>query len=211
MQVMGMQLVEGSGFTGSPADSSNFILNESAVKTAEIKEPVISRRLTFHGVKGIIAGVVKDFHFQDMHQKIQPLIMQYDKYWRGNMYIRTTGKDASHALAAAESVWNKYNADFSFDYTFLDSKFDDLYKTDKHLGLLFNCFATITILISCLGLFGLVTFIAESKVKEIGVRKVLGAGVPQIVTLLSKNFLQLVLVAAAIDFPLAWYGLNNFL
>lgn len=137
--------------------------------------------------------------------------MQYDKYWRGKMYVRTTGKDAPRAIAAAERVWKKYNADYNFDYAFLDSQFDDLYKSDTHLGQLFNCFAMVTILISCLGLFGLVTFTAESKVKEIGVRKVLGAGVPQIVALLSKHFVGLVLVAAAIAFPVAWYGLDNFL
>jgi putative ABC transport system permease protein len=167
--------------------------------------------LTFHGNKGEIAGVVKDFHFQDMHWKIPPLLMQYDKNWRGKMYVRTTGKDAPGALAAVKRVWAAYNADYAFDYTFLDSQFDDLYKTDTHVGQLFNCFAIVTILISCLGLFGLVTFTAESKVKEIGVRKVLGAGVPQIVSLLSKNFLVLVLIAAAIAFPVAWYGLNGFL
>jgi ABC-type antimicrobial peptide transport system permease subunit len=208
---MGMQWVEGNGFTGSPADSANFILNETAIKASGIKEPAIGKRLTFHGIKGVIAGVVKDFHFQDMHQKILPLLMQYDKYWRGEMYIRTTGKDAPRALAAAEGVWKEYNADYTFDYTFLDSRFDRLYKTDTHVGQLFNCFAMVTILISCLGLFGLVTFTAESKVKEIGVRKVLGAGAPQIVALLSKHFLVLVLIAAAIAFPVAWYSLNNFL
>ncbi len=211
LQVMGMQLVEGSGFTGSPADSAHFILNETAVKTAGIKEPVIGKRLSFHGINGVIAGVVKDFHFQDMHQKILPLLMQYDKNWRGKMYVRTTAKDAPRALAAAERLWKKYNADYAFDYNFLDSQFDDLYKTDTHIGQLFNCFATITILISCLGLFGLVTFTAESKVKEIGVRKVLGASVPNLVALMSKDFLVLVLVAATIAFPVAWYGLNNFL
>ncbi len=211
LQVMGMQLLEGNGFTGSPADSANFILNETAIKATGIQEPVIGKRLTFQGTKGIIAGVVKDFHFQDMHQKIPPLLMQYDKRWRGKMYIRTTAKDAPLALAAAEKLWKEYNADYTFDYTFLDSQFDDLYKTDTHVGQLFNCFAIITILISCLGLFGLVTFTAESKVKEIGVRKVLGAGMPHIITLLSKDFLLLVLVAAAIAVPLAWYGLSSFL
>jgi putative ABC transport system permease protein len=211
LQVMGMQLVEGKGFTGSPADSANFILNEAAIKATGIQEPAIGKRLTFHGIKGVITGVVKDFHFQDMHQKIRPLLMQYDKNWRGKMYVRTTGKDAPSALAAAKRVWAAYNADYTFDYTFLDSQFDELYKSDTHVGQLFNCFAIVTILISCLGLFGLVTFTAESKVKEIGVRKVLGAGVPQIVALLSKHFLVLVLVAAAIAFPVAWYGLNGFL
>jgi putative ABC transport system permease protein len=211
LQVMGMQLVEGNGFTGSPADTANFILNETAIQATGIKEPVIGKRLTFHGIKGVIAGVVKDFHFQDMHQKIIPLLMQYDKNWRGKIYVRTTSKDAPRALVAAESVWKQYNADYTFDYTFLDTQFDDLYKSDIHVGQLFSFFAIVTIMISCLGLFGLVTFTAESKVKEIGVRKVLGAGVPQIVSLLSKDFLMLVLVASSISFPVAWYGLNSFL
>ena len=211
LQVMGMQLAEGNGFTGSPADSANFILNETAIRETGIKEPVIGKRLTFHGINGVIAGVVKDFHFQDMHRKIPPLLMQYDKNWRGKMYVRTTGKDAPRAIAAAEKVWKEYNADYPFDYSFLDSEFNDLYKTDTHVGELFNCFAIITILISCLGLFGLVTFTAESRVKEIGVRKVLGAGARSIVALLSKDFLVLVLIGAAIAFPLAWYGLKSFL
>jgi ABC-type antimicrobial peptide transport system permease subunit len=211
LEVMHIQLVEGKGFTGTPADSSNFILNETAIRETGIKEPAVGKRFTFHGIKGVIAGVAKDFHFQDMHTRIHPLLMQYDKNWRGKMYVRTTGKDASKALAAVESLWKKYNRDYDFDYTFLDSAFNDLYKTDTHVGLLFNCFAVVAILISCLGLFGLVTFTAESKVKEIGVRKVLGAGVPHIVTLLSKDFLALVLIAAAIAFPVAWYGLSNFL
>ena len=211
LQVMGMQLVEGKGFTGTAADSGNFILNETAIKATGIEEPVIGRRLTFHGIKGVIAGVVKDFHFQDMHTQIPPLLMQYDKRWRGKMYVRTTGKDAAKAISAVERLWKKYNADYEFNYTFLDSDFNALYKSDTHIGQLFNCFAVMAIVISCLGLFGLVTFTAESKVKEIGVRKVLGAGVPHIVSLLSKDFLVLVLVAAAIAFPLAWYGLSSFL
>jgi ABC-type antimicrobial peptide transport system permease subunit len=211
LQVMGIQLAEGKGFTGSPADSANFILNETAVKAAGIQELVVGKRLTFQGTKGVIAGVVKDFHYQDMHQKILPLLIQYNKNWRGKMYVRTTGKDASRAVSAAEKVWKEYNADYNFDYSFLDSRFNDLYKTDIHVGELFNCFALVAMLISCLGLFGLVTFTAESKVKEIGVRKVLGAGVPNIVTLLSKDFFVLVLIAAGIAFPVAWYGLHNFL
>src|ERR1019366_7217163 len=132
VQVMGMQLLEGSGFTGSPADSANFILNETAIKATGLKEPVIGKRLTFHGINGVIAGVVNDFHFQNMHQKIQPLLMQYDKNWRNKMYVRTTAKDAPRALAAAEKVYKEYNADHTFDYSFLDSQFNDLYKTDLH-------------------------------------------------------------------------------
>ncbi|MBN8851069.1 MAG: hypothetical protein BGO55_28785 [Sphingobacteriales bacterium 50-39] len=210
-EVMGIQLVEGTGFTGTPADSANFILNQTAIKEAGIGEPAVGRRFTMHGVNGVIAGVAKDFHFQDMRTRIHPLIIHYSTSWRGKMYIKTTGKDVSRALASAERIWKKYNPNYDFIYTFLDSEFADLYKTDTHVGQLFNCFAALAILISCLGLFGLVTYTAGSKVKEIGVRKVLGAGVPHIVTLLSKDFLMLVVIAAAIAFPLAWYGLHVFL
>jgi len=211
LQVMGVQLVQGTGFTGSPADSANFIVNETAIKEMGIQEPVIGKRLSFHGIKGVIAGVAKDFHVQDMHNKIWPLLMQYDTHWRGKMYVRTTGKDAARALAAVEKQFKKYNPEYPFEYNFLDSLFDDLYKQDVHVGQLFNCFAIIAVLISCLGLFGLVTFTAESRVKEIGVRKVLGASVPHIVTLLSKDFFVLVLIAAAIAIPVAWWGLTNYL
>jgi len=211
IQVMGLQLLEGNGFTGSPADSANFILNETAIKETGIKEPVIGKRLTFHGIKGVIAGVVKDFHFQNMHNKIVPLIMQYDRNWRGKMYVRTTGKDAPQALAAVESLWKKYNPDYPFEYIFLDDLFADLYKADMHVGQLFNCFAIVTILISCLGLFGLVTFTAESKVKEIGVRKVLGSSVQAIVVLLSKNLLKPVLIATCIALPVGYWAMNKWL
>lgn len=210
-EVMGIKLVEGTGFTGTPADSANFILNQTAIKEAGISEPAVGKRFTMHGVNGTIVGVAKDFHFQDMRTHIHPMIMHYSTDWRGKMYIKTTGKDASKALAAIERIWKKYNPDHDFLYTFLDSEFADQYKTDMRVGQLFNCFAVLAILISCLGLFGLVTYTAESKIKEIGVRKVLGAGIPHIVTLLSKDFLMLVVIAAAIAFPLAWYGLHGFL
>jgi len=210
-EVMGITLVEGKGFTGTPADSTNFILNQTAIREAGIAEPAVGKRFTMHGVKGVIAGVARDFHFQNMRTPIHPLVIHYSTDWRGKMYVKTTGRDVSKALAAVERLWKKYNPDHDFLYTFLDSEFNDLYKSDLHVGQLFNCFAVLAILISCLGLFGLVTFTAESKVKEIGVRKVLGAGVPQIVTLLSKDFLMLVVIAAAIAFPIAWYGLTGFL
>ncbi|HEV2478302.1 MAG TPA: FtsX-like permease family protein, partial [Puia sp.] len=210
-EVMGIQLLEGKGFSGSPADSMNFILNETAIKEAGITEPAVGKRFTMHGVNGVIAGVAKDFHFQSMRTPIRPLVIHYSTNWRGKMYIRTTGKDVSKALAAVEAAWKEYNPDYDLIYTFLDSDFNALYKTDLHVGQLFNAFAILAIFISCLGLFGLVTFTAESKVKEIGVRKVLGAGLPHIVTLLSKDFVVLIAIAAAIAFPVAWYGLTGFL
>lgn len=211
MDVMGIKLVEGKGFTGGPSDSTNYILNETAIKESGISEPVIGKRFNLHGVNGVIAGVAKDFHYEDMHKKIRPIIIYYSTDWRWKMFVKTTSKDAPRALAAVRKVWARYNANYDLLYTFLDTEFDDLYKTDTHVGQLFNCFAVLAIFISCLGLFGLVTFTAESKLKEIGVRKVLGAGVPQIVSLLGREFLGLVVIAAAVAIPVGWYGLNGFL
>jgi putative ABC transport system permease protein len=210
LTVLNIKLAEGKTFTGTPSDSTNFILNETAIKQMGIKNP-IGKRLTFHEKKGVIIGVAKDFHFASMHQKIEPLALFYNPGWIWKMYIKTTAKDAPKAIAAASALWKKYNPNYTFEYTFLDDAFDSVYKSDNRIGKLFNCFAVITIFISCLGLFGLVTFTAESKVKEIGVRKVLGAGVPQIVTMLSKDFLILVIIAGAIAFPAAWWGLGKFL
>ncbi|HVX48698.1 MAG TPA: ABC transporter permease [Chitinophagaceae bacterium] len=210
MDVLNLKLAAGKGFSGTPADSSNYILNETAIAAMGIKNPV-GKRFTFHDTKGTIVGVVKDFHFKNMHNKIEPAILFYNPGWRWKMYVKTTAENASKAIAAVERVWQQYNPDYPFEYTFLDDSFDKLYKSDTRIGELFNCFAVITILISCLGLFGLVTYTAETKIKEIGVRKVLGAGVLQIVNMLSKEFLQLVLVAAIIAVPLAWYGINKFL
>jgi putative ABC transport system permease protein len=210
LQVMGIKLVAGSGFTGA-ADSSNFVLNETAVKSAGLKAPVIGKRFAVDGVQGVIAGVVQDFHFQNMHSQIAPLVMQYSKKPGSKMYIKTSGSNTQQTLAAVEQVWKQYNQGYDFTYTFLDNEFEELYKSDLHIGQLFGYFSVITILISCLGLFGLVTFTAETRVKEIGIRKTLGASVLRIVMLLSKDFLLLVVLAAAVSFPVAWYGLNDFL
>jgi putative ABC transport system permease protein len=210
LQVMGIKLVAGSGFTG-PADSSNFVLNETAVKSAGLKAPIIGKRFAVDGVEGFIVGVVRDFHFQNMHTQIAPLVMQYSKKSSSKIYIKTSGSNIQQTLAAVEQVWKQYNQGYDFTYTFLDSEFEDLYKSDLHVGQLFGYFSVITILISCLGLFGLVTFTAETRVKEIGIRKTLGASVLRIVMLLSKDFLLLVVFAAAISFPVTWWGLNNFL
>ncbi|MFT3705403.1 MAG: ABC transporter permease [Agriterribacter sp.] len=210
VSTMGIQLAEGKGFTGTPADSTNYILNEAAVKAMNMKDPV-GKSFTFHDKKGTVVAVAKDFHFQNLHKKIEPVILFYNPEWRQLMYVKTTGKDASKAIAAVDKIWNQYNADYAFDYRFLDNAFENDYKADIRVGKLFNCFAIITILISCLGLFGLVTYTAETKVKEIGVRKVLGASVGSIVNMLSKDFLKLVLVAALIAFPVAYWALHNMM
>ncbi len=114
-------------------------------------------------------------------------------------------------MNAVAKVWKQYNPEYPFEYHFLDDSFNEMYKSDLRVGKLFNCFALITIFISCLGLFGLVTYTAESKVKEIGVRKVLGASVINIVSMLSKDFLLLIIIATSIAFPVAWWALHKML
>jgi putative ABC transport system permease protein len=129
----------------------------------------------------------------------------------GTLYVRTTAKDASNAIAAVEKLWKQYNPEEFFAYNFLDDTFNRMYRSDMQIGSLYTVITLIVILISCLGLFGLVTYTAEAKYKEIGIRKVFGASVSDIVTLLSKEFLILVVIAMCIAFPLAYYWLDTML
>ncbi|SEM62286.1 ABC-type antimicrobial peptide transport system, permease component [bacterium A37T11] len=210
-KVMDMQFAQGKGFTGTAADRGNYILNETAIKLMGISDP-IGKPVKFHDKPGIIAGVVKDFHFKDMKTPIEPCILFMDPNWGwGTMYVKTTGVDAEKALSAVKKLWNEYNSDYNFDFKFMDESFDELYKSDIRAGQLFNIFAGIAIFLSCLGLFGLVTFTAETRVKEIGIRKTLGASVNNIILLISKDFLKLVVISFIVAFPLSWWMMNKWL
>lgn len=201
MPMMKMELKEGKGFTGSPADSTHYILNETAVKKMGLKDPV-GKRFALHDVNGTIIGIVKDFHFRSLKEQIEPAIFMY-RPASNLIYVRTTGKDASNAIAAAKKLWQQYNADFPFAYRFMDETFENMYKADQQAGVLFKVFAGIAVFISCMGLFGLATYTAQVKQKEIGIRKVIGASVFSITTLLSREFLKLVLLSIIIASPLA--------
>ncbi|WAC14734.1 ABC transporter permease [Dyadobacter pollutisoli] len=205
-----MQLVEGKGFTGSVSDSSHFILNETAVKATRLKDP-IGKRFKLWDKEGTIIGVVKDFHTTSMRQKIDPSVFYYDAGDANRIYIKTTGNDAEKAIAAAERSWKRYNGDFAFTYGFLDDAFNDMYKSEQQSGFLFNLFAGIAIVISCLGLFGLAAYTAQVRTREIGVRKVLGSSVTGIVRLLASDFIRLIVIAIVIAVPIAWYSMNIWL
>jgi putative ABC transport system permease protein len=206
-----MQLTQGNSFSGAVADSTHFILNETAVKAARIKDP-IGKKFSLQDREGTIIGVAKDFHFTSMREKIQPAIFYYrpvSDY--GRVYLKTTGADAPKAIAAAETEWKKYNAGFPFDYSFLDDDYNSLYKSEQRTSLLFNIFAGIAIFISCLGLFGLAAYTAQVRTKEIGVRKVLGASVSGIIQLLATDFIKLVIIAIVFAVPVSWYVMNKWL
>ena len=205
-----IKFAAGAGFHGYKTDSAHYILNETAVREAGITNPV-GKRFKLHNVNGTIIGVVKDFHFASLKQKIEPFIFAYQPGNDWRISIRTTGKDAPRAIAAASRIWKNYNSAFPFDYDFVDKDYDNLYKSDQRSGDLFNSFAIIAIIISCLGLFGLATYTAQVKVKEIGIRKVLGASVANITRMLSKEFLILVGVSLIIASPIAWYAMSKWL
>jgi len=205
-----MQLTEGSNFTGAVVDSMHFILNETAVKTMRIKDPV-GKRLRLWKTEGTIIGVVKDFHFASMRTRIKPAVFYSQSLAHGNIYIKTTGRDAPKAIAAAENEWKQYNAEYPFKYDFLDDSFKRLYESEQRTGLLFNIFAGMAIFISCLGLFGLAAYTAQVRTKEIGVRKVLGAHTTGIIRLLAKDFIKLVFIAILIATPIAWYAMHKWL
>ncbi len=208
---MKIKFIEGGNFSGTPADSSNYILNEAAVKMMGLQKPYAGQQISLHDKEGTIIGVVKDFNFKSLKEKITPLI--FFTFWnnRNILYVRTTAANAQQAIAAVGSQYKKYAGNSPFSYNFLDKSFDAQYKTDERAGKLFNVFAGIAIFISCLGLFGLATYTAQVKIKEIGIRKVLGASISGIVKLISKEFLKLIVIAIIIAVPVSWWAMNKWL
>jgi ABC-type antimicrobial peptide transport system permease subunit len=208
---MKIKFIEGHNFSGTPGDSSSYILNETAVKMMNLKPPYLGQQISLHGQIGTIIGVTEDFNFQSLKLKIKPLI--FFTFWenRNILYVRTTAEKAQQAIAAVHEQYKKYAGNTPFSYYFLDATFDAQYKSDERAGTLFNVFAAIAIFISCLGLFGLATYTAQVKFKEIGIRKVLGASIAGIIQLISKDFLKWVVIAIVIAIPIAWWAMSKWL
>jgi len=210
MSFFKMKMASGKSFIGAVNDTSHLILNEAAVNEIGLKDPIGKRFQAWH-IKGTIIGVVKDFHFASMKEKIAPAVFYYYPEYLGNIYIRTTCKDAPKAIAAAQKLFKQYNGQYPFNYTFLDEKFNNLYNGEEQEGVLFDYFAAIAISISCLGLLGLAAYTAQVRTREIGIRKVLGASVGNVTTMLSYDFVKLVLIAIIIATPIAWYAMSKWL
>ncbi|MGV3589489.1 MAG: ABC transporter permease [Adhaeribacter sp.] len=216
IQTYKIKLLAGRNFSESyPTDDSMaFLLNESGAKLLGLNNPQegIGRSLEYGNRKGRLVGVLQDFHFESMHEKIKPIIFIIpDGRQYSDISVKLQGNNIPEGLAHLEKTWKKFLPENPFDYNFLDESFGQLYEAEQKQGLLFTIFAGIAILIACLGLFGLASFATEQRTKEIGIRKVLGASVSGIVTMLSKDFLKLVLLANIIAWPLAWYGMHRWL
>jgi putative ABC transport system permease protein len=192
-------------------DTSAIIVNETAAHAMGLKNPV-GTSITFWGSKGKIVGLMKDFHMQSLHNKIEPLILFHrsEAEW-GNILVKTQAGKVKEALASMEKASKKFNPKFPFTYQFVDEEFKRQYRSETLVGHLAYYFAFLGIFISCLGLFGLAMFTAEQRTKEIGIRKVLGARISGIMALLSKDFIILVLIANVIAIPLAWWAMEKFL
>lgn len=207
--LMQMELKAGKNFSGTAADSTHFILNETAVKLAGIEDP-IGKSFDLWQIKGSIIGVVKDFNFSSMREAVEPAVIYYDPE-PYVAYIKTAKGDVNETISSIEQIWDSYNAGYPFHYSFLDEDFERMHREEIRTGTLFNIFAGLAIFVSCLGLFGLATYTAQLRIKEVGIRKVLGASTFRITQLLSVDFIKLVVISAVIAAPIAGYWMNNWL
>jgi putative ABC transport system permease protein len=212
----GVRILTGRNFyaDGTP-DTTSFLINEAAAKVLGLRsnEEAIGKNFQYGGNKGVIAGVVNDFHFESLHQRILPLVFFEPKNpnFFGNISIKIDAGNIDGALRHIEATWKKYVPEIPYQYNFLEERFTQLYESEQRQGTLFTVFACIAIFIACLGLFGLSAFTITQRIREIGIRKVLGATTAGIVTLLSRDFLKLVAVAALIAFPVGWYAMHQWL
>jgi putative ABC transport system permease protein len=212
----GVEVAAGRNFSKEiPTDDSlAYIINEAAVRAIGWKtnEEGIDKDFSYGGTKGKLIGVVKDFHFESLHQEVTPMIFIPLKQGGANyVAVKISGNEMQQGLKHLETLWKKSLPGRPFEYQFMDDRYARLYESEQKEGKLFTIFSGLAIFIACLGLFGLATFNTMQRVKEIGIRKVLGASIPSILTLLSKEIITLILVANIVAWPVAWYFMNKWL
>lgn len=210
IETMGMHILEGRSFSRSyGSDSSAIIINESAAQAMNMKDPV-GKIVKYFGHDAQIIGVVKDFHFESMHEPIKPSVLNLVQH-PGTVIASIKGDNQQATVKAIQKLYEAFNPEFPFTFNFLDEAYQKQYESETKVSVLSKYFAGLAIIISCLGLFGLAAFTAQRRRKEIGVRKVIGASAAGITFMLSKDFLKLVGVALLIAFPLAWWLMTSWL
>jgi putative ABC transport system permease protein len=223
VKLLGLTLKEGRGFSKDfGADSLSIILTESAVKDFGLKKPIGSKITStepnFNPPNGsgkyayTVVGVVKDFHYESLHQKIAPLVIaNTGRFGWGNLAVRIKGDHFKTSVAAIENLWNQFVPKHNFQFDFLDQSLAGQYKAELTAQKIFTIFSVLAIFIACIGLLGLATYATLQRTREIGIRKVLGATTGSIVLILSKDFLRLVIVSALVAFPVSWWAMNSWL
>ncbi|CAN5565826.1 ABC transporter permease [soil metagenome] len=208
LPLLAIRLKEGRNLSDQSAADLNggILINEAFMKLAGWKTGV-GKAIGGFGHKGNVVGVVKNFNYRSLHNPVEPLVLVYNTSPVSNLMLRIK---PAH-LPVVKAIWQRHYPTYPFEYTFLDESFDAQYRKDRLMVAIFNGFAGLTVLVSCLGLFGLVAFTTERRTKEIGIRKVLGASIVGIVTLLARDFLKLVLIAIVIASPIAWYAMDTWL
>jgi len=222
VKTLGLKIIAGTDYSYADVqavDTSDnmahfqhvFMLNESAVRSLGwTPEEAIGKKIS-KGWPGTVKAVVKDFHFRSFHNPITPLVIFLDKRMTQRIFVKVEGKNLSSTLKSLEATWKQRVAHRPFEYHFLDEDYESLYKSEQRVAGIFSTFSTLAILLACLGLFGLTAFAVVQRTKEIGIRKILGANITSIISLLSKDFMLLVLVAIVLASPLAWYAASRWL
>jgi ABC-type antimicrobial peptide transport system permease subunit len=207
-----MDFVEGRSFSRDfTTDEQNYIINEAAVRFTKMESP-IGKLFSIWTREGRIIGVVKDFHSRSLHDEIRPVVFTLTTNWPHNyIFVRTNPERVQSSLRSMEATWKQFAAGYPFEYDFLDDIFNRQYQTDQRMGQVINDFTFLAIFISCLGLFGLASYMAERRTKEIGIRKVLGASVSSVVLMFSKDFTKWVIAANVIALPIAWYVASRWM
>ena len=213
-----ISILLGNNFSADPSENGKeYIINEALAKELLKDNPkkpmswLLGKNFGFDS-SGKIVGIAKDFNFNSLHYKIETMFMYSQKDWGfGNLSVKINGSRTRDAIAFIQSVWKKNFPDHPFEYQFLDDHFNDVYRADSQVSTIIRILAALAIIISCLGLFGLASYSAERRIREVGIRKVLGASVNNIVSMLSKDFLKYVLIAALIALPLAWFSVHKWL
>lgn len=210
IETLGMEMLEGRSFDPNiVSDSLNIIINEQTAKAMNVEDP-LNYPVTFWDRPGKVIGIVKDFHFSSLHQNIDPLVITL-RPESAEFFIAKLNGNTEAGVNYLEGLTKEMNPNYPFTYRFLDESYENLYRGETTIGLLANYFSGIAIFISLLGLFGLASFAAEQRIKEIGIRKVLGAGIPNLMLIMSKGFLVLVGVGFLIAAPLAYFFMDNWL
>jgi putative ABC transport system permease protein len=216
VDTMGMTVVQGRDFSKEfPTDKTeSFLINEELARLMSNESPV-GKSFSYWDQKGKIVGVIKNFHFQPLRSKIEPLVIRWSQLgWTNFLFLRIAPEGIAGTIRTVQGIWEKILPGIPFSYQFLDDDFATMYKSEERTGTLLKIFTAMAILVACLGLFGLASFAAEQRTKEIGIRKVLGASVPGIMALLCREFLVLIGLANLIAWPVAYFAakdwLNNF-
>ncbi|MEO7695152.1 MAG: ABC transporter permease, partial [Chryseolinea sp.] len=213
LEVLHVDFISGRNFSNQFNDSASYILNEAAVKALRIENPIgqVVVNTSTGNKAGKIVGVVRDFHFASLRTKIEPLVIEYKPEWTGSLALKLKGGNIPQSMKKIEATIEKVAPNSLFVYSFLDDKLDALYRDEQNLANVFQFFAALAIIIACLGLISLCAYTVERRTKEIGVRKVLGANVTSLVTMLSARFLFLVVMAFAVAIPVTTYFMSQWL